>query len=493
MEMNPLFPAILGQPVPMPGGRTLFGTHVVPSFAESDPISQDTLTPTHTLSLSAAEARNATSRRLVSKLSAHDRAALNDWVEEPMRNNETIDDMDIIDIPDDIYGSMGNNEPESIFRSIIPPARYRSWTERTHNASAAWSNQYKDLADAYLHFNALSPNNCEPPTSVLVDEDGSEETETFIVEAVDIFAQYSEVSITHSCAGGRNTALVRAGYISPSPTNPTTAISIRTLNLFKFIRQRQPQHSIQAFAKTLCDLHMVPYKQYLRDQLSTVLEVYFSILRIVESRMLAELRRNGPDWQIQNACPPCTYKLEGEPELRYSMVICGDGNTSLKRYLRPGEDDPRRFTDARMLEPEYVDTYALTNAQQDSTTNAGNTPSENNHKDSDDLAPPSACAPRWKNARNENAKDTFEILDETGVFTVLCRHGIVLVMADMIKSGKRAKYPLAAFSKIIRSHGKNILIGYDIGCQHSAKTGCYPERSRAHKCARETPGAWGAQ
>jgi hypothetical protein len=38
----------------------------------------------------------------------------------------------------------------------------------------------------------------------------------------------------------------------------------------------------------------------------------------------------------------------------------------------------------------------------------------------DDFATSSACAPRWKNARNENAKDTFDALDETGIFTVLC-------------------------------------------------------------------------
>ncbi|EUC55579.1 hypothetical protein RSOL_123660, partial [Rhizoctonia solani AG-3 Rhs1AP] len=435
------------------------------SFTESDPISQDTLTPTHTLSLSALEARNATSRRLVSqeysKLSAHDRAVLNNWVEEPVNDDEIIDGMDVVDIPNDMPGGMGDTESESILRSILPPARYRSWTERTHNASAAWSSQYEDLADAYLLFNASSPNR-EPPTSISVNEEGSEESETFTVEAVDIFARYS-VPITHSCAGGRNVALVRAGYISPSPTNPTTAISIRTLDLFKFLRQRQPQLSIQAFAKTLCDLHTVPYKRYLRDQLSTTLEVYFSILRIIESRILAELRRDGPDWPLKNTCPACTFKLEEEPELRYSMVICGDGNTSLKRYLRSGENDPRQFTDTRMLEPEYVDQYELNNAQKNPTTATGSTSFKNNEED---LATPSVCAPRWKNARNENAKDTFDMLDETGVFTVLCRHGVVLVMADMVKSGERAKYPLAAFSKVIRAHGKNILIGYDIGCQH---------------------------
>jgi hypothetical protein len=49
----------------------------------------------------------------------------------------------------------------------------------------------------------------------------------------------------------------------------------------------------------------------------------------------------------------------------------------------------------------------------------------------------SVCAPRWKNARNENTKDTFNALDETGIFTVLCRHGMVLVTADMIRSGER--------------------------------------------------------
>ncbi|EUC53736.1 hypothetical protein RSOL_016670, partial [Rhizoctonia solani AG-3 Rhs1AP] len=151
--------------------------------------------PTHTFSLSASEARNVASRRLVSqeysKLSAHDKATLNDWVDEPMSNNETIDEMDIVDISDDMPGGMGGNNSESILRSIVPPARYRSWTEHTHNTSAAWSNQYEDLADAYLHFNATSPNSREPPTSALVDEGGLEETETFVVEAVDVFSKSS--------------------------------------------------------------------------------------------------------------------------------------------------------------------------------------------------------------------------------------------------------------------------------------------------------------
>jgi hypothetical protein len=59
---------------------------------------------------------------------------------------------------------------------------------------------------------------------------------------------------------------------------------------------------------------------------------------------------------------------------------------------------------------------------------------------------PSVCAPRWKNARNENAKDTFDSLDETGIFTVLCRHGMLLVTADMIHSGERYVFADIAIS-----------------------------------------------
>jgi hypothetical protein len=41
------------------------------------------------------------------------------------------------------------------------------------------------------------------------------------------------------------------------------------------------------------------------------------------------------------------------------MMICGDGNTSLKRYLRSGENDPRAFSSTYMLEPNDVDRYQL--------------------------------------------------------------------------------------------------------------------------------------
>jgi hypothetical protein len=47
-----------------------------------------------------------------------------------------------------------------------------------------------------------------------------------------------------------------------------------------------------------------------------------------------ELGHTEPDWRLRNACPPCTYQLEDEPRLKYSILLTLDGNNSLKRVPR---------------------------------------------------------------------------------------------------------------------------------------------------------------
>ncbi|KAJ7922061.1 hypothetical protein B0H13DRAFT_1866128 [Mycena leptocephala] len=47
-----------------------------------------------------------------------------------------------------------------------------------------------------------------------------------------------------------------------------------------------------------------------------------------------ELGRDRPDWQLKNCCPACTYKLEGEEKLIFSMLLAMEGNDSLKRILQ---------------------------------------------------------------------------------------------------------------------------------------------------------------
>lgn len=42
------------------------------------------------------------------------------------------------------------------------------------------------------------------------------------------------------------------------------------------------------------------------------------------------LERTQEDWRAKNICPPCTYALEGEKKLRFSILCSMDGNNSLK-------------------------------------------------------------------------------------------------------------------------------------------------------------------
>ena len=56
------------------------------------------------------------------------------------------------------------------------------------------------------------------------------------------------------------------------------------------------------------------------------------------------LRHDHPDWQLKNACPACTYLLNGEPSLKFKMLFVMDGNDSLKRVSRETlGNDPDNF------------------------------------------------------------------------------------------------------------------------------------------------------
>lgn len=48
----------------------------------------------------------------------------------------------------------------------------------------------------------------------------------------------------------------------------------------------------------------------------------------------------------------------------------------------------------------------------------------------------SACEERWKNLSEELTSKMWGIFDETGIFVALCRHGFVLLITDMVRSGE---------------------------------------------------------
>ncbi|KAJ6518121.1 hypothetical protein C8R47DRAFT_1205193 [Mycena vitilis] len=67
----------------------------------------------------------------------------------------------------------------------------------------------------------------------------------------------------------------------------------------------------------------------------------------------------------------------------------------------------------------------------------------------------------------------YGMYDETGFFPALCRHGFVLKVVDMVKSGELFKYPAAVTEHILDTLGE-VGLGYDIGCKFGKKFKAHP-------------------
>ena len=76
---------------------------------------------------------------------------------------------------------------------------------------------------------------------------------------------------------------------------------------------------------------------------------------------------------------------------------------------------------------------------------------------------------------------TWGIFDEMGMFVSICRHGFILIVADMVRSGELAKYPLAVVEYLLDHLPPCIGGGYDCGC----KFGTTLDRSPLGALARE--------
>ena len=54
----------------------------------------------------------------------------------------------------------------------------------------------------------------------------------------------------------------------------------------------------------------------------------------------------------------------------------------------------------------------------------------------DGAAVVSSCTKNWKAAAAEDKKRSWGIFDETGIFASACRHGLILWLIDMVRSGE---------------------------------------------------------
>ncbi|KAJ7508109.1 hypothetical protein B0H11DRAFT_1704757 [Mycena galericulata] len=251
-------------------------------------------------------------------------------------------------------------------------------------------------------------------------------------------------------------SLVGQGLFPCSPFSPKLAIATRVLEVFRVARLRSPTLSIQGWVKSLCDLHGQAYIPYLSQQFTICFDLYLETLKTVDQKVAKVLGRDAADWQLKNCCPSCTYKLEGEQKL----IFYGDGTFDDAGNAGRGKSerqDPRTEEAGGdyFVSREKVDLWS-----KELLAELVNVPVST----SDDPEEKTACEERWKNLSDDLTARMWGVFDETGVFLALCRHGFVLLLVDMVRSGELAKYPLAIVDALLDAFGPDVGDGYDVGC-----------------------------
>ncbi|TEB39060.1 hypothetical protein FA13DRAFT_1619949 [Coprinellus micaceus] len=353
----------------------------------------------------------------------------------------------------------------------------RTWRNRRTRFDTTWNDHHEAMTDAYLRWRYPRPQ-----TDDTMEQDTPADNDLDLaIVAVDLYTLQREAVVPWRNEEVSAVSLVKAGYMGNSPISPSIAISLKTLELFKVLRQRKPSFSFEAFTKVLCDLYQQPYHRQWRIALADTFDIFLKIKHSVDERVAESLGRSTPNWRVLNSCPPCTYELEGEPNLNYRILCCIDGNSSTKRvdtgFRQQG--DTRKFSSDFFLEVEEVDKLTLKDIRVSESESKGpevplfDDEQEREDEPEDEPAQPvrsgkpseiSDCVRNWKAAQSDSKKRTLEMFNETGWFASGCRHGLTLWVADMVRTGEQAKYPLAIIDRALNVLGPKLLIGYDIGC-----------------------------
>ena len=102
-----------------------------------------------------------------------------------------------------------------------------------------------------------SPMMTDPPSPTLPSGIPPPNSSSFSLMVLDVYTLETSVRIPYSDQDLPIEALVKSGYLGNTPTTPSLAISLRTLELFRRIRLRKSSFSVEAFAKVVCDLYSV--------------------------------------------------------------------------------------------------------------------------------------------------------------------------------------------------------------------------------------------
>ncbi|KAF8515032.1 hypothetical protein BU17DRAFT_93915 [Hysterangium stoloniferum] len=254
---------------------------------------------------------------------------------------------------------------------------------------------------------------------------------------------YAACTLAHDKRGHTflNQTLISHGFLGASPIIPSLAFSLKDLEIYCHCRLRCPQFSIQQWVKVMCDLSNINYKP-----------IYCT--------------RDTPDWRIKHSCPPCLYQLADEPALSPSIIGAVDGNNSLKRFIKKtAAEDTLAFESDYFLSRDFVNQFAGEVKVIRRRRKGDKVQEVHEEGDPTDGDPTIVvCTDRWKVANADKTNVLLTSFNETGIFIGACRHGIIWIISDMVKSGELAKYPLATCAYLLKHLPHDIGIGYDIGC-----------------------------
>ena len=170
--------------------------------------------------------------------------------------------------------------------------------------------------------------------------------------------------------------------------------------------------------------------------------VYLAMVCGVEKHVQAVLEWDGENWQVLNVCLACCYSLEGEPMLCGSRMLCLDGNNSLKCIAPTAKHQQGNMhvleESDYYLSQDYLNCF--TNEVQSWCMEEGKDAAGNMYDGGDPANPAKSllalCMHSWKAVSAEEKKKMWAIFDEMGIFVSTCPHGIILWIADMVKSGE---------------------------------------------------------
>ncbi|KAJ7779311.1 hypothetical protein B0H14DRAFT_2962618 [Mycena olivaceomarginata] len=270
--------------------------------------------------------------------------------------------------------------------------------------------------------------------------EGSVEEDRQSVWVVDLFSAYcQDVPIVTGDAFIAS-AFVRNRLMLCSPHEPSVVMTVRVLEVFHVLQLRCPRLGMQAFVHRICDLHGIAPHPYLGQQFSVSYDIYLSIHAEVDRRVKAALGRGAPI-------------LEGETPLKLPLITTQDRNNSMERFWRREWEEP------------YLGATALLCASKERKDNRvvpgdfflpreeGMDVLMRGFEEGAEQDEGAGCDEQWENMK-----------EDTGIFPALCRHGFMLVIADMVKSGELVKYGLAVINHLIRMLGK-VAVSVNIGCK----------------------------